>query len=311
MENSPLRTYFLSDTFGGQEEWNPHALPDPDVMISTDFGSRPDQPVHREFDIFGQEEVSAHILRLVLAKHDELSTRLDLRGEKRQRAIEGGTGVFINSAPRIERTNAEPFYLATARGGRVRIVSTPLSALSAVKGEIETLQYLHNPTKLDETNGLYTGSEQFRSQYTPILLDPNHGLALENADPAMIPDARNDWHISYVDRFGNVITRIENAEAQWQEILRVASEVDGSRDRVRLLLGKGSDAQPTPPLELTKSLGAATPGVASVYRNSGGIDVVVKWMPHQSASSRLASSAWQELGKPAIGTPIAVSHANL
>ena len=311
MNNAPLRTYFLSDTFGGQEEWNPHALPDPDVQISTDFGSRPDQKIHREFDIFGQEEVAAHVLRLVLGKHDELLTRTDLKGDKREQAINGGTGVFINSAPRTERTNAEPFYLATARGGKVRIVSTPLAALSGVKDQIETLQYLHNPVGLTETNGLYTGKEQFRSQYTPILLDPNHGLELKNADPAMIPDPRKDWHISYVDRFGNVITRIEDAEAQWEEILRVASEVDENRGRVRLLLGKGADAQPTQPLELTTSLGSATPGVASVYRNSGGIDVVVKWMPHQSASARLASSAWAELGKPAIGTAIGVSEARL
>lgn len=304
MEHSPLRTYHLSDTFGGRDEdWNPLTQPDADVLISTDFGSRPDQKIHREFDIFGQEEVAAHILRLVLSKHDELLARTDLKGSRRDAALDGGTGIFINSAPRIERSNAEPFYLATARDGKVRIVSTPLSALSAVKDQIETLSYLPNPPP-DGHNGLYGGREQFRSQYTPTLLDPAHGLALETADPRIIPEPRTDWHISYVDRFGNVITRNENPEAQWEEIVRIAESTGSTRNQVRLLLGHNGTDEPTTPLELTTSLGEATPGVASLYRNSGGLDVVVKWMPHQSAKSRLASSAWQELGKPAIGTTI-------
>lgn len=299
MNSAPLRTYYFSDTYGGQEEWNPLALQDPDVLISTDFGARPNEKIHREFDIFGQEEVVAHILRLVLAKHDELLERADLQGEKRDNARNATTGIFINSAPRTHRTNAEPFYVATARSGKVRIVSTPLTALSGIKSDIETLHLLPNPPP-DGTNGLYGGREQFRSQYTPILLDPDHGLTLENADTADIPDPRKDWHISYVDRFGNVITRIKDADKQWSEIQKI------SRKSIRLLLGENKEAQPTQPLELTTSLAEATPGIASIYKNSGGIDIVVKWMPNQKANARLSSSAWQELGKPKIGTSIKI-----
>jgi hypothetical protein len=297
MNNAPQRTYFLSDTYGGSDDWNPLALPDPDVLISTDYGGRPAQPVHREFDIFGQEDVAAHVLQLVLSQHDELLQRTDLTDDQRQAAIGLGTGIFINSAPRTARNNAEPFYLATARGGAIRIVTTPLAALSAVRDQIETLQHLPNPTDPKGWNGLYTGREQFRSRLTPRLLHPNHGLTLEKDSPSDIPKARRDWHISYVDRFGNVVTRTENPDAQWAAI-ESATKAEG--DRLRLLLGEHL----TGPLEITTSLGEATPGAPSVYKNSGGIDVVVKWVPNQTASERLASSAWNALGRPKIGTPI-------
>ncbi len=297
MNNAPQRTYFLSDAYGGHEEWNPLRQPDSDVLISSDYGGRPDQPVHREFDIFGQEEVAAHILRLVLSQHDELLRRTDLTDREKEAAVGLGTGIFINSAPRTEKNNAEPFYLATARGGAIRIVTTPLAALSAVRDQVETLQHLPNPTDPKGWNRLYTGREQFRSRLTPRLLHPNHGLELVEDHPSDIPEARKDWHVAYVDRFGNVITRTENPDTEWAAIERGTT---GQNDRLRLLLGEHL----TGPLETTTSLGEATPGATSVYKNSGGIDVVVKWVPHQTAKERLASSAWNALGRPKIGTPI-------
>lgn len=305
MQNSPLRTYYLSDTYGNAEDPpNPLTQPDSDVLISTDFGGRPTDRIHREFDIFGQEALADHILRLVVSQHDELMKRADLSDEEREAAVKGGTGIFINSAPRVARNNAQPFYVATARGGNIRVVSTPLSGLSAIKSDIETLQYLDNPSDPKGFNGLYTGREQFRSRLTPRLLNPNHRLELQDEDISKIPDPRADWHVAYVDRFGNVITRVENAEGQWEEIVRIASQAGESRDRVRLLLGHNSHSHPTQPLEIAQSLGEATPGVASIYRNGGGIDVVVKWVPDQTAHERMASSGWRSLGEPKIGDAI-------
>ncbi len=305
MQNAPQRTYFISDTYGGTgEDWNPLAQDDADVLISTDFGGRPLSPIHREFDHFGQEEVSAHILRLILAQHDELLSRLDLTPEQKQQAINLGTGIFINSAPRTGRNNAEPFYLATARNGAIRIVTTPLGALSPVKHEIESLSYLENPTDPAGSNGLYGGREQFRSRLTPRLLDPHHNLQLEGADVRSIPEGRKDWHVSYVDRFGNVITRTENPVEQWAEIARVAKTMQEENGRVRLIITGKDHTHPTTPLEIAHSLGEATPGVPSIYGNSGGIDVVVKWMEGQDATDRLSGSAWNVLGKPKIGASI-------
>lgn len=298
----PQRTYYFSDTYGGQEEWNPLAIPDADVLVSTDFGSRPHERIHREFDIFGQEAVTNHMLHLILAQHDELMQRADLTENEKVAAQNGGTAVFINTAPRTANNNADPFYVATARGGNVRIVTTPLDALSPIKQHIETLSYLPNPPP-GKSNGLYNGREQFRSRLTPKLLDPNHKLHLNKVNPSVIPDFRKDWHVSYVDRFGNVITRVEDVDAQWEEIINVAGTVSRQRDRLQLLLGEGSHAHPTGPMEIATSLGEATPGVTSMYRN-GGIDVVVKWVPNQSAVERLSASAWNSLGKPKIGTPI-------
>ncbi len=136
MENTPKRTYYFSDTYGGHEAWNPLAQEDPDAKISTDFGSRPTEPVHREFDIFGQEKVMHHLLRLILKQHDDLHAIEDLSVKKRRKALDIGTGIFVNSAPRVAQDNAEPFYLATARDGQVRIVTTPLSILSSIRDDI-------------------------------------------------------------------------------------------------------------------------------------------------------------------------------
>ncbi len=305
MQNAPLRTYYLSDTYGGPEDPpNPLTQPDSDVLISTDFGGRPTDRIHREFDIFGQEALADHILRLVVSQHDELMRRVDLSDEERDFAIKGGTGVFINSAPRVARNNAQPFYLATAREGNIHIVSTPLSGLSAIKGDIETLQYLDNPSDPTGFNGLYTGREQFRSRLTPRLLNPNHKLELRDANISDIPDPRTDWHVAYVDRFGNVITRVDNAESQWEQIARIASQSGNSRNCVHLLLTHNGHAHPTGPLEIAQSLGEANPGVSSIYQNGGGIDVVVKWVPDQTAHERMASSGWRSLGEPRIGDAI-------
>ncbi len=300
--HDPKRKYFFSDTFGGSAEWDPLSLPDPDAQISTDFSGSPLTPCERRFDTYGQERVTDHLLRLILQQFDELARRPDISGGRRQQALRLGTGVFINYAPRTSHSNAQPFYVATARGGNIRIVSTPLEALSAIKGEIETLHHLPNPERGEADNGLYDWTQQFRSKLTPILLDPDHGLDLIEDDPADIPAPDNRWHIAFVDRFGNVISYTDNPEDQWGEIETLADRVGDSRREIRLLL----DGHETVPLTLATSLGSAHPGGVSIYRN-GGIDLVRKWQVGETASERLAQSAFRKLGNPTIGTTIEIA----
>ncbi|HRH93418.1 MAG TPA: hypothetical protein PKV72_02705 [Candidatus Peribacteria bacterium] len=299
--HAPGRVYECSDTFGGPG-WDPLHGPDIDVHISTDFAGHPHAPVRRQYDTFGHERVTDHVLRLVLQQHDELGTRPDLSRRSRRQAQKLGTGVFVNYAPRIDGTNASPFWLATARGGEVRVVATPLSSLSAIRDHIETLQYLPNPQKGDPHNGLYDSSQQFRSKYTPRLLDPYHGLELVDADPAIIPAPDGGWHVSFVDRYGNVITHTEDPEGQWQEIQRIADQTGDTRGQVELTFGNGDPRRFT----LGTTLGASQPGQPTVYRN-GGIDLVRKWTPQDDADSKHASSAWVLAGKPRLGDRIRVN----
>ncbi len=309
--SAPKRTYWLSDAYGGPSASDPFSQQDLDVLLSGDFSSRPTEAVHREHDIWGQEDVTAHILRLVLQQHDELAQRKDLSSRTRNRALHLGTGVFINSAPRINRENGRPFWVATARGGNVRIVATPVEALSAVKDEIETLHYLPNPRKGDPDNGLYDWTQQFRSKLTPRLLDPDHRLDLVEADPLEhIPDARRDWHVSYVDRYGNVITHVGDTEAQWAEIERIANGLSDSRGAIRLLVTqRGEETFASAPARLAVSLGSAEPGALSVYRN-GGIDVVRKFRSGESREELASHSAYRQLQNVRIGSALSPLPAN-
>lgn len=296
MKHASARTYFFSDTYGGRSD-NPLAMTDPDALISTDFGARPTTPVHREFDTFGREQMTSHVLRMILKLQDAFHERFAILGSTRARkAEELGTGVFINSAPRIGKGNAEPFYLATARDGHVRIVTTPLEALSTIRDQIETLFELPNPSP-NEHNGLYSGKEQFRSQYTPILLDPDHGIDLVQRDPDIIPKFRTDWHVSYVDCFGNVLTHTPAVEDQWQQI---GAQARGNNGEVQLDIGGATESVVA---RIAESLGQADSGILSIYRN-GGIDLASKWEEGQSAQQKLRTSAWMKMGQPSIGDGI-------
>lgn len=299
--HAPGRVYECSDTFGGPG-WDPLHGPDIDVAISTDFAGHPHERIRRTYDTFGHEQVTDHVLRLVLQQYDELGTRPDLSRRGRRAAQKLGTGVFVNYAPRIDGTNASPFWLATARGGEVRVVATPLTALSAIRNDIETLQYLPNPQRGDPHNGLYDASQQFRSKYTPRLLDPRHGLELVDADPGVIPAPQEGWRVSFVDRYGNVITHTDDAEGQWQEIQRVADQTGESRGKVELVFGNGEPRTFT----LGTTLGASKPGQPTIYRN-GGIDLVRKWTAEDDAASKHASSGWVLAGKPRLGDQIRVA----
>lgn len=305
IDQTPGRTYWFSDAYGGSEQWNPLNQEDLDVKISGDFESRNRERIHREYDIWGQEESMHHFLRLVLQQHDELAGRRDLSAKTKRRALKLGTGVFINSAPRVDRSNARPFWVATARGGSVRIVATPVELLAGIKNQIETLAYLPNPQEGDPSNGLYEWTEQFRSRLTPRLLNPDHRLDLAEADPSAIPDFRKDWHVAFVDRYGNVITWAPDTALQWAQIEELATRIGNSRRTIRLLLQEGNDEpRQTPNFQLALSLGSAEPAECSIYRNGRGIDLVRKYQPHETAEERLAKSAFKQLPNARIGTTV-------
>lgn len=174
----PDRMYLLSDTFGGngdtsKEEpavWHPFTSPDIEAHIATDIRSD-FRGVRQKFDIFGAEKISDHVL----------CATFDLQNKN---SASGTTGIFVNHAARTEKgKNGEPFYVAQL-GDAVRVVATPLSALSAVRNRIHRLYHLPN-----ENNGLYGPHEQFRSSFTPRLLAQNHGLELVEDDPSIYPAA--------------------------------------------------------------------------------------------------------------------------
>jgi hypothetical protein len=299
-DHVPKKTYFFSDAYGGGQEWNPLEREDLDVIISTDFSSRPTEPTHVKYDTFGHEDVTNHFLRLILQQFDEINARTDLSRKAKKKARKLGTGVFINYAPRINHSNASPFWIATARGGDIRVVATPLASLSAIRDEIETLSYLPNPTEQDPHNGLYDHTQQFRSKLTPILLDPHHGLDVVEADPRIIPPARSDWHVSFVDRYGNVITYVDDVEGQWEEIKRIAQTASNWRKSIQLLIG---DARAD--CSIGSTLGASDPGNLYVYRN-GGIDFARKWNIEDTATSKISDNAFTHMGKPRLGNEIRV-----
>jgi hypothetical protein len=283
------RVYAFSDTYGRSK--NPFLQDDADALLCTDFRSFPLESVRREFDIYGREAVTAHLVRLVFSLTDDVMEKYKYTNasvkEEFQKSL---TGVFINAAPRIGKDNGHPFYLATS--GNIRIVTTDLTALSTVKDRIETLSHLPN-----EENVIYSPTEQFRSSYTPFLLHPDHGIDLVEDSLDVIPDYPEDkWELAYVDRFGNMITYCAKPETRLAEIQKAADK-DGM---LTVLVGNVSQK-----VYVGSSLRDAEPGSLVVYRN-GDIDILRKWTAGEDSYTRLYKSAFLQFSKPDIGAKIEV-----
>ena len=270
----PDRIYLLSDTCGGERVWDPYSSPDIDAYIATDIRSRL-QNIHRSFDTFGVKSISDHVLRTVSSLHEE-------EGDV------GETGVFINSAPRTEEgSNGDPFYVAQTNNN-ICVVATPISALSALKNRISSLHHLPN-----EDNGLYSGREQFRSSLTVTLLASDHGHDLVEDVVSDIPDYPKGCHVSYADRFGNLVLFEEGYEVVKRAVLdnlgkAIYLNVAGVQQEV--VVGE--------------SLGEAKPGSLVVYQNDGNIEVVSKWDANWSADECLSRSAYEQFGRPDIGSKV-------
>ncbi len=283
------RIYAFSDTYGRSK--NPFLQDDADALLSTDFRSFPLEPVRREFDIYGRENITGHIVRLIFALNDYVLSPECPHGvqEEFKKTI---TGIFINAAPRLNKENGALFHVATA--GNIRIVTTDLASLSTVKHRIETLSHLPN---LD--NNLYGPTEQFRSSYTAYLLHPEHNMPLEKDPIDKIPDYADDrWELAYVDRFGNLISYCNNVDQRWKEVAKAAEQ---SPDKVvRLLIGNVSQK-----VYAGSSLRDAEPGSLVVYEN-GNIDILRKWMAEEDSYTRLYKSAYFQFAKPEVGAKIQV-----
>lgn len=270
--------YLFSDTYGGHETWDPLKSPDVDARIATDIRSCI-TGVRREFDIFGEESITDHVLRTVVKLHDE-------NGGDR---IAGTTGVFINHAPRTtQHQNGNPFYLAEI-GKQIRVVTTPVSVLSSIKERVAALYHL------PEDNELYKILEQFRSSYAVVLLATNHGLKLVRDDPkTVIPDYPSGCRLAYVDRFGNLVLYEHSAN----------EEVDGIREVIRkntneiYQVGIGRVRRN---LTIGTSLAEAKPESLVVYPNDGHIEVVTKWHSTWTAKEKLKHSAFEKFRRPQIG----------
>ncbi len=285
----PLRRiYAFSDTYGRSK--NPFMQDDADALLSTDFRAFPLEPVRREFDIYGREAVSSHMVRVIFSLTQATKNSKYLSENVRKEFSESLTGIFINAAPRIGKDNGHPFYVATS--GNIRIVTTDLAALSSVKDHIETLAHLPN-----EENIVYSRTEQFRSSYTPFLLHPDHGIDLVQDSLDTIPDYPEDkWELSYVDRFGNIVTYTKNPDRKWKEIEAAAD----SKGCLTLLIGNVSQK-----VYLGSSLRDAEPGSLVVYKN-GDIDILRKWMANEDSYTRLYKSGYLQYGKPEVGAGIEV-----
>lgn len=284
--SSLRRIYLFSDTYGRSK--NPFTQDDADATISTDFRSFPLQFAKREFDIYGRENLTSHIIRLVFGMHEHVRGCTHMSEEIKKKFEETYTGIFINAAPRTNKSeNGNLFYLATA--GNIRIVTTAPSALSSVKDKIETLAHLPN---LD--NNLYGPTEQFRSSYAAYMLHENHGLTLEEDDiNATIPDYPEDtWELSYVDRFGNMLTHTKDPAKKWEEILAKGKENGGY---VKMIVGNVSQR-----VAVGSSLKDADPGSLVMYLN-GDIEILRKWEEDEDSYTRLYKAAYFQFAKPEIG----------
>jgi hypothetical protein len=284
------RVYAFSDTYGRSK--NPFLQDDADALVSTDFRSFPLEEVRREFDIYGREGITGHILRLIFSLHDGVKSYDYFSADVHKEFAGTTTGIFINAAPRTDtHQNGAPFYVATAEN--IRIITTDLAALSTVKDRIQTLAVLNN---LD--NKIYSKTEQFRSSYTAYLLHPDHGHALEEQDVKLIPDYPEDkWELAYVDRFGNLITYTSNPDMQWEQAKKVAQKEDG---KVNLLIGNVGQY-----VQTGESLKDADPGALTLYQN-GDLDVVRKWEADEDSYARLYKSAFFQYSKPAIGAKVRI-----
>ncbi len=287
------RLYLFSDTYGGHEEWDPLKSPDADARIATDIRSG-FRDVQREFDIFGAEQITDHVLRAVLRLHDELRER----GHEKDAGV---TGVFINSAPRTtQNLNGDSAFYLAHLGDCVRVVATPVSALSAVKKQVTRLYHLPN-----ENNELYSAREQFRSSFTVALLADNHGLKLVEDDPdVVIPDAVEGIKLAYVDRFGNMVF-YDNTKERGSFLRKVNDkQASGGFAGVgggitRLAVGDVSRE-----VVSGTSLAAAAPGALTVYGNDGNVEIVSKWSSEWSTADKVKNSAYSQFGRPKLGDPL-------
>ncbi|HVW66425.1 MAG TPA: hypothetical protein VHA78_01695 [Candidatus Peribacteraceae bacterium] len=284
------RFYLFSDTYGRSK--NPFLQDDADALISTDFRSTPLETVRREFDIYGRETITEHVLRMVIVLNRNTKNSPYLPQATKDEFAQSLTGVFINAAPRLTRENGTPFYVATV-DDNIRIVTTSLSGLSTIKSDIQTLHHLDN-----DKNIIYGNTEQFRSSYMPYLLHPDHGIDLIEDKIDIIPDYPDDkWELAYVDRFGNMVTYTKDVEKKWNEVSK-AADANGS---VKLIVGNVSQT-----LFLGSSLRDAEPGSLVVYKNND-IDLLRKWMPNEDSYTRLYRSAYLQFSKPEVGAAIKIA----
>jgi hypothetical protein len=283
------RVYLFSDTYGRSK--NPFLQDDADALISTDFRSFPLESVRREFDIYGRESITEHMLRLIFELHDRSTQANYFSLDVKKAYDETHTGIFINAAPRLTKDNGAPFYLAIADG--IRIVTTNPSGLATIKHKLKSLHHLDN-----YDNNIYSTTEQFRSSYTAFLLHPDHQIKLIDDSLDMIPDYPEDkWELSYVDRFGNMVTYTKNVEAQWAKISGAADP----QGMVKLIVGNVSQS-----VFLGSSLREAEPGALVVYKNKD-IDILRKWMPDEDSYTRLYRSAYLQFSKPEVGAVIKIA----
>ncbi len=291
------RLYLFSDTYGGQEEWDPLKSKDADARIATDIRSGLPN-VRREFDIFGAEQITDHVLRQVLNLHAELRARGDEKDA-------GVTGVFINSAPRTtQNLNGDSAFYLAHLGDCVRVVATPVSALSAVKKQVTRLYHLPN-----ENNGLYSAREQFRSSYTVALLAADHGLKLVEDDPdVVIPDAAEGVRLAYVDRFGNMVF-YDNTKEQGSFLRQVNDkQASGGFAGVGGGITKLAIGDVSREVVSGTCLAAAAPGALTVYGNDGNVEIVSKWSSAWSTSDKVKNSAYNQFGRPKLGDSLCIVH---
>ncbi len=290
MSYTPLRRiYLFSDTYGRSK--NPFVQDDADALISTDFRSFPLESFHREFDIYGRESITEHMLRLIFELHEHTLSSTYLSDAVKNEYRQTTTGIFINAAPRLNKENGTPFYLALGDG--VRIVTTNPAGLTSIKHRLTALYHLDN-----DRNVVYGPTEQFRSSYTPFLLHPDHDIDLIEDDLSLIPDEPADrWELSYVDRYGNMITHAHDVERQWAQIEAAADE----NNAVKLIIGNVSQTA-----YLGSSLKDADPGALVVYKNKN-IDILRKWMADEDSYTRLYRSAYLQFSKPDVGARIRIA----
>ncbi len=290
MTPTPLRRiYAFSDTYGRSK--NPFLQDDADSLISTDFRSFPLQTVRREFDIYGRENMTAHILRLIFQLHQEIAEAEYMPKEIHSEFMQTMTGIFINSAPRVGKQNGDPFYVATAKG--IRIVTTSPEGLSSVKDKIQSIAHLPN-----ESNSIYGTTEQFRSSYTAFLLHPDHSLPLIEDSLDIIPDfPEESWELSYVDRFGNIMTFTKHPEKIWEDVLKKG---DNGKKTITLLIGHTSQE-----VHLGISLKDSEPGSLVLYPN-GDLEILRKWEAGDDSIARLRKSAYFQFAKPEVGARVRV-----
>lgn len=296
-ETEPKRKIFLSDTLGGPID--PLERADADAWICTHFGSQPFDPLDLKVDTFGQERGTDHLLRLTSEWHDRIDRCTWLSKREKKRFRDDGTAVLINAAPRIENnaTNGTDFVVAQLRNN-IRVVATPLHALSPVKHDVERLRRMPNAN-----NGLWSDTEQFRSALAGILMSEKFArrFPLQEIDPAVIPDPSDGPELAHVDRFGNLITHSRDPHLLLQQLQTLQQWSGGFRLKIGDVVRED--------LLLRESLSSSEPGRIVVYGN-GNVDLVRKWTPLDRTEAKLALSAYRRFGNPVVGSPISFGERN-